>query len=243
MVYREFFFSSSNAENQNFNNPIFAVPSNVYIDRFRIDTVTLPLSYYPVGPNNNKISYLENGVAKTTNLPEGVYDITTIGPAIKTALGALYTVTLDTITRKIRITTASTPFSILPGNSGTSAYRILGSSKTATMATGINQLLPNVVDMTNNAPLLLTSTSLSSPHITFAGNHNSNILTVIPVDRPVMSYSTFVNASGYLECQQNLSLIDFSLLDSATMLPIDLRGQPYYIKMTVLTDQDDIAPS
>jgi hypothetical protein len=239
-MYKEYYLSSQNADNGDYNSPIWSIPSAPYVDRFRIDSVTLPLSYYPVGNQNNVIKSTENGVTQSYFIPPGSYTVANIAQTLQSVMPG-YTVTFDEVSRKLTFQN-STSFYFLPASQGTSAYRIIGSPQNRSSSSGTTVTMPNVVDLTNNNPLLLTSTSLSSQDIVFAGkNVHSNILTVIPLDSPVNAYHTYNNNNGsFLSSQQNLTLLDFQILDSSTLRPVDFQGQPFFVKMSVLTDIDDL---
>jgi hypothetical protein len=239
MVYRELYFSSANADNNDMSDPIFSIPENIFVDRWRIESVTLPLSWNVVGDHNNTITVIEGGVPRTVGIPSGNYNVATLGPALQTALGGTYQVTFNETTRKYTISN-NTAFQVAPGTMGTGIWRIIGMSKTLPTPSATSTVMPNVADLTNNAPVLLTSTSISSPHLTFAGRHTSNIIAVIPIDAPQGSYMTYQNMGSFLESSTSLSLIDFHILDSATLRPLQLNGCPFFVKLSVLTDQDDV---
>lgn len=239
MGYLEYNFSSENADNNDLDKPIWALPRNPYVDRWKILAITLPLSWYPVDSRNNKISVFESTVPRTYTIPPGNYNIGNIASVLQTAMPG-YTVTFDEVSRKLTFKN-STSFYIMAESQGTSAWRIIGSSRLKGTISGTTVVMPNVVDLTSNSPMLLTSTSLTSNDIHFAGKNTTNVLSVIPIDSPQMAYHTYENLNGsYVEAQQNLSFVDFTILDSSVMKPVSFQGQPFFVRLGILTDSGDM---
>src|SRR4051812_44599432 len=99
-MYKEYFLSSQNADNGDMNSPIWTIPSAPYIDHFRIDTVTIPLSYNSMSTQNNIIKSTENGVTKTYTIQPGSYNVGNIASTLQTAMPG-YTVTFDEVFGKL----------------------------------------------------------------------------------------------------------------------------------------------
>ena len=215
---------------------------NPYIDRFKILSVEVPISYYSTSAANNVIVLQEGATQKIATLPIGNHNAQSFPDALAASLNAVssgYAVTYNILTRNLTIT-SPTAFSIKAGNSGTTAYRSLGLSKITDSPTGTS-LTTSVVDLTNNAPLLLVSSELASHDLSFAGFENVNILASISTNAQQGSLLTWVNPGGWLFSGQSLSSITFQLLDSSTLGQIDLNGQPMSVVIGTLSDEDDVA--
>jgi len=215
---------------------------NPYIDRFKILSVEVPISYYSTSAANNVIVLQEGATQKIATLPIGNHNAQSFPDALAASLNAVssgYAVTYNILTRNLTIT-SPTAFSIKAGNSGTTAYRSLGLSKITDSPTDTS-LTTSVVDLTNNAPLLLVSSELASHDLSFAGFENVNILASISTNAQQGSLLTWVNPGGWLFSGQSLSSITFQLLDSSTLGQIDLNGQPMSVVIGTLSDEDDVA--
>jgi hypothetical protein len=213
-----------------------------YIDRFKILSIELPMSFYTTNSNNNIIVFQEGATVKSCTLPPGNYTIDTITNAIANAMNSVssgYSCNFNLLTRNLTITNA-TAFSIRSFTNGSTAWRTIGAHRLSDSASSTTWT-GNVVDLTSNAPFLLVSSELSSHDLTFIGFEHINVLAMVSTNAPNGSVMSWTNPGGYVYCGQNLSYVSFMLLDSSTLLPVDLNNQPMAITIGTLSDPDDIA--
>lgn len=241
-MYKEYHFSTSTTNNT--DEPVFSLGADsCYVDRYKIISAYIPMSFDPINSANNMISWREGDQIYNATVAAGRYDIEDFPGALQTAMDdssspSTFRVTFDLLTRKISIQ-GSTPFQILSGMNGTSLWRVLGISRTISQPVGTNITL-GVTDLTSNAPLILSSSTLSSRHSVMVGQNAINCLAVIPADGNPGQFVHYVNpSSGWLECQQDLTFIDFRLIDSTSGRAVSLNGNGYFVSLGVLTDSDD----
>lgn len=238
MVYKEFnlfVFPSNQRQTQ-------ILRGTPYIDRFKLLSIDLPMSFYTTNTSNNVIVFQEGATTKTATLPVGNYTIDTITTALAAAMNSVssgYSVTYNILTRNLTITNAAA-FSIKSFANGSTAWRALGLGRISDTSPATT-FTTNVIDLTSNAPLLLVSSELASHDLTFVGYEHINVLAQISTNAPVGAIKSWVNPGGYVYCGQNLSYVSFTLLDSSTLLPVDLNGQPLSISIGTYSDEDDIA--
>jgi hypothetical protein len=226
---------------------MFPIAENLNVAKFKILSVNIPVSWDPVSEGNNKINFVEassNSTIRTATLATGRYHVGTIEGAVAAALNAVgtqtYTVTYDERNRSLSVS-APGLFQILGGVSGSSAFKILGIHRYANSQFATTQNLPNTIDLTNNNPVLLCSNSLSSLNVKYLGHQSLNCLTSIDIGNPVNSVVNWENSGGsYLDCNQTLQMLDFSLVDSASGSTIDMRGQNFSVRIGIFDDENDV---
>ncbi|KAJ3025684.1 hypothetical protein HDV00_012576 [Rhizophlyctis rosea] len=239
MVNRQYsLFSNNSIDQKNINFPIRGSP---YVVRFKIHKITIPLSYNTTDSSNNSFTFERNGSVKTATLPPGNYTAATFPQALQDVLNAVSTVrdfavSFDTTSRKMTIN-AGSAFTVRPFSGGTTLYRQLGMGKFQTQASGLSVTF-GIPDFTNSAPLLLTSTSLSSKHMVYAGDENINVLAMIDTNAPQGSVAKWVNQGGYVECGAEMPNVDSRILNASTMFPVEL-SQPFSVTLSILSDEDD----
>ncbi|KAI9099226.1 hypothetical protein DFS34DRAFT_693672 [Phlyctochytrium arcticum] len=140
---------------------------NLNVQWFKIKEVIIPSSsVYTVNETNNKlVLYEDNGSKRTASIPNGYYNSVNIVPTLKTAMENVgdqgYDITFDNVTKKLTIT-SDAPFKIGNSQSGTTAWRVLGSEKDNSPNKATSYTFPYQVDLSNTSVLLLCSTSLNT---------------------------------------------------------------------------------
>lgn len=241
-MYKEYHFSSANAQNS--DQPIFSLGSEVvYCDRFKILSAYIPNSIDCVNESNNTISWREGATIFYVTIPSGRYDLTTFPAALETAMNdspsaSTFTVQYNLLTRRITIGSSGT-FQVLPGSNGTSLWRVLGMQQNQLPSSG-GSFTSGVCDFTSNAPLILSSGTLSSRNSIMVGQGTVNCLGVIPMDSQPGSFVNYIGNGGWLQMGQELNVIDFKLIDSTSRQPVSLNGNGWFVSVGILTDADDL---
>lgn len=245
MVYKQFSIYTSNSVDQDYIS--FAIQGSLYVDRFKVLEVNVPQCWYTTTTANNTIAYSVAGVTYKTTIAPGTYTVSTF-PAVLTAAMQItkansWTCVYNANTRRFTIG-GTTAFSLLPFTSGTTMFLTLGLPKYGAALTGTS-VTCNACDLTNNSPLLLTSANLASKDCVYVGGASSNVNVMCVVTRsatPTGAFINYLNPGGWLRCEQEISVIDLSLLDGATLGRIPMSQQPFEVIIGVLTDQDDGMP-
>ena len=241
MVNRQYSFFTNNSVDQ--TNVSVNIVGSPFVAAFKIHEVTVPLAFNTTDSSNNSIVFSRAGNTKTATVTPGSYNAATMPGAIQTAMNNSsdvkdFVVTFNETSRKITIA-AGSPFTIQNFAGGTTMYRQLGMNKYSTPQTGAS-ITFGVADFPSSAPLLLTSTRLSSKHMVFAGEENVNVLCMVDIgSSPQLSVAKWVNHAGsYCDVGSEMPSVDFRLLNGATLKPVDL-SQPFTVTMSILTDEDD----
>lgn len=240
MVYREIHCLSTLAYDQ--GNVSFAIRGTPYIDRFKIIGCCIPTAFPSTDASNNTIVFSRNGSTKTATIAPGNYNAASFPAALATAMNAVssvkdFAVTFDDTANALTIS-AGSPFVIEPFSSGTTCYRQLGMGRYDVSPSGTSVSF-GAPDFTNMSPLLLTSQTLISRDIIFAGNDACRLLAMIDMNTPQNTAMTWTNPGGWVFCGQEVSTLTFQLLNANTMRPVVL-SQPFAITVGILTDPEDV---
>lgn len=196
MGLKEYHLFSSNSISD--KQVSFNICGSIYAAYCRIARAVIPLSWSTTHYGNNTIAFVLNGTTYKARIKEGNHNVSTMPDAIKNALTTAapngWNVTFDTITRRLTIT-GTTAFTLLPFDSGngSTAYRTIGLEKFQTR-TGTNVEL-KTGDFTNNSPILVTSSTLTTHNSSFSGEDQINLLTSIPTTSPVGSFIDYQNVN------------------------------------------------
>lgn len=215
---------------------------NIYIDRFKLLSISVPLTWNTTDSSNNSIVYSRNGSTKTAVLPPSSYNSVSLPSALQKALNDSsdqkdFSVTYESQTRKLTISTTGQAFQIRPASEGTTAYPLLGMSLSdPATPSGTNYSFYNS-DFTQTAPLLLTSSTLSSPSVRLIGKNQNSILSVVPLTSASGTLAYYQHTGSYLSCGKTLSTFNFSLVNSRTLQPV--RVSTFSVSLAILTDADD----
>lgn len=239
-MYKELSFYSGNAINS--DEPVFGLGHETcFVDRYKLISAYIPMSFQSTNTANNSVAWMEGATLKTTSIPQGQYNLTTFPLQLQTSMNSQssnnYVVTFDLTTRSLKIVGTSA-FQILPGNAGTSMYKQMGVSRYNSMTPATTQNL-GVSDFTANAPIMLTTSALSSENAKMIGFSDSNCLAVIPAAAQPGSFLEYTGTGSWLEAGQELSIMNFRLIDASTGNVISLNGNGYCVTIGVLTDVDD----
>ena len=239
-MYKELLLDSSLSYNS--SQPSWSLPSSPYIENFKILSVSIPASFYGVGPHNNLVKFkLAGSTVYTAIIPPGQYNVMNFPIALIAAMNAAnnngFAATFDDV-RKTFSVTGSAPFSILALSSGSTAYRLIGSKKTdhSTLATTFTG---NTVDLNGTNSVILTSNSLISRDSVYVNSQSSNVLALIPLTSPQNTMNYWVNHGSYLKVGQEMPYINFQLLDAQTMQTLDLNGASFVVHLGYTDDPDD----
>lgn len=238
MVYKSILFDSSTSYDN--TTPTFNVKNSPRIEYFKVLEVQIPNSFYACGTNNNRVAVTEGATTKIATLPLGSYNISSFPIALAAALNSVssgYAVQYNVNLRNLTISNA-TAFSVQGLDGGTTAYKMIGANKhiaspAATSFTG------NYIDLTGCTSVLLVSGALQSRDMCYANYEYISALAMIPLNAPNGAMSYWKNNGSYLYMGSTLSRCDFTLLDSASLLPLDLNGQAFQVTIGITTDSDD----
>ena len=245
-MYREIILNSSNCADT--SNPVFRLGKQIYAYALKIKSISIPFSFYTISPATNKICFIESAFPSNTltaTLPTANYNTASIIVALETALKAAsntsqnYVVAYNDETDCLVISQPSS-FSILAGNAGSTAYRVLGISQTVQTPSAQTVTFPNVVNFSFNSSILLCSNSLSCENVIYSNNLLQNVLLNVPMDSTEGGVSNYENGGDYFIVDTVLNNIDFSLVDSTTDTNINLNGASFIVVLSILTDQDDM---
>ena len=92
--------------NEQSHNCLISTPKIVKAGIYKLSHCLIPLSFYNINENNNKLTFTTLGTTYDVNLTPGVYDTSNILTALEELLNASasgFTVELDEITKKIEI--------------------------------------------------------------------------------------------------------------------------------------------
>lgn len=167
---------------------------------------------YPINSKNNKIYFKEaGGSTLTATISEGNYDGSTILTAIKNAMDIVgdstYTITLNSITKKLTIS-ATGNVQLVDGSSN--AYKELGYEIPTSNSTSITASYP-----INLAGSQFIDIQTDISHNNYSSGGKSNILFRVPITvgfGNILYYEN--NESDYMKIDSDdLRSIEFRLLD------------------------------
>lgn len=240
-MYNQYVFDSSNAYDP--SRPTFTLRSAPYIDRFKVLSVTLPLSFYSTGTHNNQIAFVEGDDTqpKFATVPPGFYNAATYPGKLQAAMNAVssnaYVVTYNEDGRSLVIT-GTDPFCVEGGQAGTTAWQQIGVPRVGRSSKG-NTVKLNIANFAGPSSVLLVSSQLQSRDLVFAGNEQIGLVASIDLTSPAASVIRHENLGSYLNFGANLSYVEFRLLDGGSLREIDLQNQPFSVVVASLSDPDD----
>jgi hypothetical protein len=244
MPYKEIHVYTSNSYDQ--ANIIIGLNSPPYVDRFKLLRASIPLAFQSTDASNNRIAFVRGGTTKVASIPSGNYNAASFAPALQAAMNSVsstqdFAVSYDSTANRLTINSPSAPVTILPFGQGTSMYTQLGMSKYDSLLTGTTVTFKGTPDFTSMAPLLLTSSTLVSRDVTFAGEEAINCLAMIDITSPQNSVQSYVNVNGgWLDAGTEVSSIELRLLNANTLQPVQM-SQPYCVSVGILTSPADMA--
>lgn len=239
MVYQELYFSTL------YNNS-FDISPSIYCAAFKILECSFLQSWDLVNKSNDTIVFREDpGPTFTCRVPNGTYNVVDFCDVLSASMNAsecqnTYEVEYSPSTRKLTILTT---------NPSPAAFRILGSTTASHLigllpgrdsekSLGGELELPKLVNLSASAPLLLCSQYLQSEFTHYIGGRESNInvLACITPDS-FGDIITYQSNSEFLRYGQNLSKMNFSLVDSTTMEEVDTQMT---VKIGLYDDDADL---
>lgn len=239
MVYRQILLDSGSCYDP--NKPTFNLQSPFKVDRFKVLSAQIPSSFYGTSNANNQIAFKIGTDTYYAQMKQGFWNVTTAPAEIKRALNTAhdngFNVVYDANTKSLTIT-GTAAFTILGGDSGTSAWTQLGARKVGPSSTGTSVSL-GVADFTGTSAILLVSSQLISRDNILLGGENISVLGYIPCNSQPGSVINWVNNGSYLYYGSDLSYIEIRLLDSSTYNALDLNNNSFQLTIACLTDEDD----
>src|SRR3990172_525705 len=252
-------FSTPDASYSMLNWPLYSLEQVNNIVGIKVISAIIPFTYYTFNSNNNTFLLTESaGVTNAVvTIPPGNYNSTTFITALQTALntasGTLtYTVTFSGTTGKFTITNTGggvTTFTLTFGTTGdpgfTNPRNMMGFNAGANTSTTSQSLVaPNAAmiqgdnyiyinsgignGIKNYIPLTNTGNGGSATPIVACADVNVDAGEIINWidENPQYFFSDEIN---------NLSKIDFYLTLGNNPQKLDLNGQPFKIKLGLLT--------
>ncbi|TPX52988.1 hypothetical protein PhCBS80983_g06383 [Powellomyces hirtus] len=218
------------SSNNDLNSPRWNLSEPISCDKIRYNSIILPLSFDIVHSRNNKISFGTTQDIKTVSLPPGVYSPDDLVEELTTAMNAVssqtYDVTYDNLSGKITVDSSTTPFKFF--QNGSTSQKILGLTGDTPSSSSVT--FQNPIDLTGVKMVLVTSQNVRSNDVVVAGQESLNILACIPINQETQTVLCSQNYfdSDFIDTESGLvSTIDIQLLDSETLLPLDLKGKAF----------------
>jgi hypothetical protein len=181
----------------------------LYARKVSLLAASIPNSFYVFnGSNNNNvrinsfINFIDSsGTQKTCNITNGTYDITSLMAQIKLKMELVspdtYTLTFNSNTLKLTITSTSALFTLLWGsglNASNSAWYELGFNQSDTSA-GLSQLSPRSISISGPLNIFIQISSLKNV-IKDSRNFQANFC--VPLDVPYGQYKYFKENSEFI---------------------------------------------
>lgn len=243
MGYKQVFLNSRSSNNSNLNNPLFILNRSIYVNKYKIQSVEIPLSFYSVNSNNNKLYFVETGSQSTTRtvtFPVGDYTSSSLVSTLETHLNAqgTYTYTVSYSNSTYKVTIGSTDnFKILA--SSTCSWLGLSASDSSLAD---SYTFPKILNLSGPSSLYLLASEISSS----SNIHNSesiNVLEKIPISGNKGEIVFWENPRdfGWVDSNNSLSSLTLKLLDADTLDEIDLNGLPFSVCLAISdADEDQI---
>jgi len=237
-MYTQYVFDSASVDD--YDSPTFILQSP-HVENFKILSVQIPLTFYPVGNNNNVLVFKEGDTEKSVQIAHGSYNVDNFPQVLEDLLNGVsdnnYNVTYNPIRRNLSIV-GDDAFQIMGLDGGSSAFKLVGANRRGASASG-TEFTGRVIDLTGASSLLLTSAQLMSLSFRWTGMSSANAIALIPITSPVGSVMNWENNGSYLSFGRSLSYVSFRLIDSATFAPITFNGASFQITMGITDDIDD----
>lgn len=242
MVYKTIHIWSGHAVDQ--RNINVSLRGSPYVDRYRLEEASIPLSFPAVNEANRNVAFSVGGQRYNVTLPIGDYTIDsfpgTLTSALESGVPNTWNVRYDLVKRCFIVSGASA-FTILPYSEGTTAWRVIGAEKYGSGLSGTTVELGSP-DLSNSSPILICSQNLSSKDCLLASEENINLLAAVsPASSPSNSWLTWQSNSGWLTLGAEVPSIDITLLDGSSLRKLNM-DQPFHLVIGLLTSADDVAP-
>ena len=244
-MYQELFFSSATAFDP--KRPTWPLPNGAKFDKFRIVSVSFPMTFDNVDESNRSVVFTEDDATFTAQIPVGSYNAAETGPAaLQTALNAAspkkgYAVTYLPISRNLEVRNPTAPnFQLQTAAGGSTAYVTFGLPRFGLPLRATDGVLrTSVCQFASTTPILLSSNNLHTSAAKFAGQDNICVLAQIPCgDNGAVVY--YEPNGGWLSFGREISELDITLLRASNLQPLDLQGGIISLTLAILTDEDDV---
>lgn len=220
-----------NIANSIYYLPVIEIPDGHHI-YLSLQNATIPYSFYSITSFDNTFSWgLVGGTQFTYYVQPGNYNITQLIDVIKTAMGANYTITYNSITSKILITHTTSDFIIYAAT----INHVIGFSKTSNTTSTANLLFGRDCVNLNQIRALNIEINFPTYNVNVAQAYNQNILATIPVFVAPFSIITYQNPNNFRTnlYVNKLDQIQIRILDNESRL-VDMNGVNY--QMTLQLD-------
>ena len=209
-------------------------PIKGYVARMRLLSCTMPNVMNVFNSTNNVLQFIDSGGANSITIPDGTYTLTELMTLLKTLLDAAspdtYTITFNSNTLQLTITSTSALFQIDTTNLSNSAFYQLGAAPDVISAPSAQQVFPNAVELSGikKAYIRLNNFvfdlhNVNTGVFTFAVN-----ITSCYSEINYFFHRTHTNQEYYFETDSgrkyNVSSIDVQLTDEFSR-PLDLKGK------------------
>ena len=172
---------------------------------------------YAVAPSGIYIVY--NAV-----IPQGNYNVLTLATALKTIMGANFSIVYNSLSNTYTFTNLINPFKIL---STSKCYEILGFKDGADYLPTNNSITSNIsINMFTIRNIYVSSNNFILNNVNSSTPNNSSILCSIPIQSSANSIITYINNfNTYNEVHSlhNLTLLHLKLTDQDGDI-LDLNG-------------------
>ncbi|TPX53247.1 hypothetical protein PhCBS80983_g06340 [Powellomyces hirtus] len=137
-----------------------------------------------------------------------------------------YDVSYDNLSGETTVDSLTTPFKFF--HNGSTASKVLGLTEDTPSSSSVT--FQNPIDLTGVKMVLVTSQNVRSNDVIVAGQESLNILACIPINQETQTVLCSQNYfdSDFIDTESGLvSTIDIQLLDSKTLVPLDLKGKAF----------------
>jgi hypothetical protein len=210
--------------------PQITIPDGHYIF-LSLQNAVIPYSFYSINENNNVLYFLSNSINTTITIDTGNYNINQLIDALKIQLGALYTITYNTIKNKITITNSTYEFTIF--SNGT-LNKALGFSQTQnTVSISRTATSQDCVNL-NSIRAINIDIDMPTYNINVAQKLNQNILATIPVITQPFGMINYINQNNFrINMYMNkMESIRIKLLDNANNL-LNMNNVNYQLTLQI----------
>jgi hypothetical protein len=188
----------------------------------------IPLTFYNINKNNNKLHITENAIARDIIISYGNYNITQLRSELQNQFGPNYNITYNSISNKLSIQLLANITTIIDINNSTIG-NVIGYIINHTII--LNQTITSdtVCNMTYTLSLYYTVDIVDEETLLSQTGKTNNIIQKIPINSPQNTILIFypTQAKHIVFCANNIRTITINLFDDR-MREIDLNGQ-YFI--------------
>ncbi len=220
--------SATSYVNQYTSECLFDLPNLVVPRRSKISvavqTASIPFSFFNCDNFNDVFNYSVNGIAYSAVIPQGNYNVLTLASALRTILGANFTITYAALDNSYTFTNTTNAFQLLKTST---CFEMLGFSSGFTYSSAANIIKSTIsINLFTIRNIYVSSNNFLLHNVNNATPNNCNILCSIPImssSGSIITYSNFYNAYYEVHNVTNLTFLHLKLTDQDGDI-LDLNG-------------------